>query len=105
MDANGHTGEEVLNPRALGLDFYEADALVGGDAEHNADVARRLFAGEVEGAVKDAVLINAAAALAAVHGWEEEGLQDTLRREIERAREALESGAAQAKLEAVLALK
>ena len=105
VDANGHTGEEVLNPRALGLDFYEADALVGGDAEHNADVARRLFAGEVEGAVKDAVLINAAAALAAVHGWEEEGLQDTLRREIERAREALESGAAQAKLEAVLALK
>ena len=41
--------------------------LVGGDAEHNADVVRRLLAGEI-GSVRDAVLLNAAAAIAAYDG-------------------------------------
>ena len=42
--------------------------LRGGDAAFNADVARRLFAGE-PGPVRDAVLVNAAAALAAQAGF------------------------------------
>ncbi|MDK7084130.1 anthranilate phosphoribosyltransferase, partial [Pseudoglutamicibacter cumminsii] len=89
VDANGQTGEEIINPRSLGLDFYEEDALRGGDAEYNAEIARKLFRGELEGAIKDAVLLNAAAALATVEGWEEDGLQATLKRNIDRARESL----------------
>ena len=103
VDAHGQTGEEIINPRSLGLDFYEEDALRGGDAEYNAEVARKLFRGELEGAIKDAVLLNAAAALATVEGWEEDGLQATLKRNIDRARKSLESGAALKKMEAMIA--
>ena len=102
MDANGRTGEEVINPRNVGLDFYEDGSLVGGDAQYNADVAVRLMKGEISGAIKDAVLINAAGALTAVRGWEEKGFQETLREQVQIAREALESGAALKQMEKIV---
>lgn len=98
VDAHGHTGEFTINPRNFGLDIYDDDALKGGDPEFNADIARRLFAGELEGAVKDAVLLNAAGALAAVHGWEDSDLKTVLAEQLDVAREALESGRAEAKM-------
>lgn len=102
VDAEGRTGQDVINPRELGLDFYPLADVRGGDAEYNADIARKLFAGEIDGAIKDSVLINAAAALTAVHGWEESGLQETLKKHIGVAREALESGSAQDAMNKVL---
>ena len=98
VDVQGRTGEFTINPRSFGLDVYDDDALKGGDPEFNADIARRLFAGELEGAVKDAVLLNAAGALAAVRGWEGSDLKTVLTEQLAVAREALESGAAQAKM-------
>jgi anthranilate phosphoribosyltransferase len=47
---------------ALGLRRVDRDELKGGDAATNADIARRVLAGE-PGAVRDIVLLNAAAAL------------------------------------------
>jgi anthranilate phosphoribosyltransferase len=46
----------------LGLRQVDRDELKGGDATTNADIVRRVFAGE-PGAVRDIVLLNAAAAL------------------------------------------
>ena len=102
VDAHGRTGEEIINPRSVGLDFYEDGSLAGGDANYNADVAVRLMKGEIEGAIKDAVLINAAGALTAVRGWEEEGFQAALAAQVEVAREALESGAALRQMERIV---
>jgi anthranilate phosphoribosyltransferase len=65
--------------------------LRGGDAAHNADVVRRLLAGE-PGPVRDAVLLNAAAALAA-HAGLTDDLAADLRAGAARAATALDSGA------------
>lgn len=105
VDAAGRTGEEVINPRNVGLDFYEDGSLAGGDASYNADVAVRLMKGEITGAIKDAVLINAAGALTAVRGWEEKGFQESLSEQVEHAREALESGAAWKQMEKIVGRK
>jgi anthranilate phosphoribosyltransferase len=103
VDAQGRTGEYALNPRSFGLDIYDDDALRGGDPQFNADIARRLLHGELEGAVKDAVLINAASALAAVHGWEDSDLHTVIAEQLEVARDALESGRALEHAEKILA--
>lgn len=102
VDSNGVTGEAIINPRAVGLDFYEEGSLAGGDAAYNADVAQRLFSGEITGAIKDAVLINAAGALTAYHGWEDSTLDEAMRGNVERARQALESGAALQQMNKIL---
>jgi anthranilate phosphoribosyltransferase len=58
----GAVVEHDLDPRELGLRKASISELIGGDAAHNAEVARRVFAGET-GAVRDIVLLNAAAGL------------------------------------------
>ncbi|MGO1950820.1 MAG: anthranilate phosphoribosyltransferase, partial [Mycobacteriaceae bacterium] len=102
VDSAGRTGEFTINPRSFGLDIYDDDALRGGDPSFNADVARRLMAGELEGAIKDAVLLNAAGALAAVHGWEDSDLKTVLGEQVEVARDALESGRAAEKMHEII---
>ena len=63
----GDRRETVLDAADLGCRRPARAALRGGDAAYNADVARALLAGE-RGPVRDAVLVNAAAALAAYDG-------------------------------------
>jgi anthranilate phosphoribosyltransferase len=70
--------------------------LRGDDAEFNASVVRRLVAGE-PGPVHDAVLLNAGAAIA-VHAGESGPFLERLAAGIERARESIASGKAQAVL-------
>ena len=85
-----------LDPRALlGVHRSPLEALRGGTAAENADVARRLFDGET-GPVRDAVLVNAAAAICAARardlqapGTFEERFAEAHR----AAEEALDSGA------------
>ncbi|MDN5746587.1 MAG: anthranilate phosphoribosyltransferase, partial [Nocardioidaceae bacterium] len=69
----------------------------GGDAAHNAEVVRRLLAGET-GPVRDAVLLNAGAALA-VYDAPGEPIQSALSRGMQRAAEAIDTGAAKDLLE------
>jgi anthranilate phosphoribosyltransferase len=57
----------------------------------------------LEGAVKDAVLINAASALAAVHGWEDSDLHSVIAEQLDIARDTLESGRALEHAEKILA--
>ncbi|HEY4703203.1 MAG TPA: anthranilate phosphoribosyltransferase, partial [Streptosporangiaceae bacterium] len=66
----------------------------GGDATHNATVMRAVLAGET-GPVRDIVLLNAAAALAADAGvGRPEDLNPVLAQGLARAAEAVDSGAA-----------
>jgi anthranilate phosphoribosyltransferase len=95
-----HDGEVVtatVDPRAHGLARSTPEALRGGDTAHNAGVVNRLLAGE-QGAVRDAVLLNAGAALG-VYAGSGGDLDDQLAAGLDRARDALDSGAAAATLE------
>ncbi len=65
---NGEFRRTVLDAEAFGIPRSAPDALRGGDATHNAEVARGLLAG-TSGPVRDAVVINAAVALAAHTGF------------------------------------
>jgi anthranilate phosphoribosyltransferase len=93
----GAVREEVFDPAALDLPRAAVGDLRGGDAAHNARVARDLLAGAT-GPVRDAVLLNAAAALAAYDGGDGP-LVARLAGGLSRAAEALESGRAAATLE------
>ena len=99
---DGRVSELSLGPEDVGLGHAPVEALRGGDAAHNADVARRVFAGEA-GPVRDAVVLNAGMALAVAEGLGGEvsraRLVDGLGAGVRRAEEALDSGAATALLE------
>jgi|SRR5262245_9281 len=60
----GTVAESTLDPGLVGLPQHRASDLRGGDALENARIARAFLAGE-PGAVRDTVLLNAAAALLA----------------------------------------
>ncbi|MEU3603193.1 anthranilate phosphoribosyltransferase [Streptomyces sp. NPDC006798] len=94
---DGTVREEAFDPRDVGIDLVPVEALRGADASYNADVARRLLAGE-RGPVRDAVLLNAAAALVALAPTDA-GLTEQIAAGIARAAESLDSGAAANTLE------
>ncbi len=93
----GVVAQASVDPARLGIPAATTADLRGGDTAHNAEVVRRLVAGE-RGAVRDAVVLNAGAALA-VHAAEPGALEDRLAAGIAQATEALDSGAAAATLE------
>ncbi len=97
----GEVVELVLDAAELGLAPSTGEELRGGEVAVNADIARRILAGE-PGPVRDAVLVNAAAAIVAYDGWgpvtEPVALYDALRAGITRAAAAIDSGAAAATL-------
>ncbi|MBM7089479.1 anthranilate phosphoribosyltransferase [Streptomyces sp. NPDC014603] len=88
----GKVTEEVFDPRDVGLDLVDVSALRGADASYNAEIARRLLDGE-RGPVRDAVLLNSAAALVALEPAPG-SLTEQIRAGMERAAEAIDSGAA-----------
>jgi len=93
----GAVSTGTLQPEDVGIERADPAALRGGDAAHNAEVARRFLAG-APGAVRDAVLLNAAAALVALSPTAEP-LAAQLRAAMARAAEAVDSGAAAAALD------
>jgi anthranilate phosphoribosyltransferase len=82
-----------LDPTALGLAPVPPEALRGGDRTENAAVVRDVLAGR-GGAVRDAVLLNAAAGIAAFDGPAPDDLTYAMRGALVAAREAIDSGAA-----------
>jgi len=99
----GTVTEEVFDPREVGIDLSPIESLRGADAAYNAVVARKLFGGET-GPVRDAVLLNTGATLAALAALEVpegklEPLRERLAEGIARAAQSLDSGAAAATLE------
>ncbi|MCW5249251.1 MULTISPECIES: anthranilate phosphoribosyltransferase [unclassified Streptomyces] len=94
---DGGVTEEAFDPRDVGIDLVPVEALRGADASYNADVARRLLSGE-RGPVRDAVLLNSAAALVALRPGGGT-LTERIRAGMDRAAEAIDSGAAARTLE------
>ncbi|MGW4230198.1 anthranilate phosphoribosyltransferase [Streptomyces sp. NPDC004980] len=94
---DGTVREEAFDPRDVGLELVPVEALRGADASYNADVARRLLDGET-GPVRDAVLLNSAAALVALDPGEGT-LDEQIAAGMLRAAESIDSGAAKRALE------
>jgi anthranilate phosphoribosyltransferase len=90
---DGAVTEETVDPTRFGIPTGTVEGLRGQDAAYNAEVVRRLLAGD-KGPVRDAVVLNAGAALA-VHAAEDRSLDDRLAAGLGRAQEAIDSGAAQ----------
>ncbi len=88
----GTVRETLVDATDLGVPRATLADLRGGDASYNAQVAHRLLAGE-PGPVRDAVLVNAAAALA-TQGPLDGDLTTALRAGLDRAAESIDSGAA-----------
>ncbi|MEV7418940.1 anthranilate phosphoribosyltransferase [Streptomyces sp. NPDC089919] len=93
----GEVTELPFDPRDVGIETVDISALRGGDPSYNADVARRLLAGE-QGPVRDSVLLNAGAALVALDPGTG-SLEEQLRAAMDRAAESIDSGSARAALD------
>ncbi len=87
----------VLDVAELDISMGRPVDLTGGDVAQNVAVARDVFGGKT-GAVRDAVVLNAAAGLAAHAGLTGDLVAD-LRSGVQRAAAALESGSAESLLE------
>ena len=85
--------KEQIDPQDFGIARAPIEALVGGDAQENAAISRAIFDGQ-RGAPRDAVLLNAAAAIAAYEGRFDSGIKTRLAQGLERATSAVDSGAA-----------
>jgi anthranilate phosphoribosyltransferase len=96
-----YADEEVermeLDPLELGVPRASLADLVGGDPATNAEVVREVVGGR-PGPIRDVVVLNAAAALVAYGKPAASRLEADFADELERARQAIDSGAAQAKL-------
>ncbi|MBB1516546.1 anthranilate phosphoribosyltransferase [Tessaracoccus sp. MC1679] len=99
MISEGRVHRTVLNPEELGLEPAAPHDLHGGDAPHNAQVARDMLAGK-PGPVRDIVVLNAAAALLAYRGISTVlPLVDQMREPLKAAQDAVDSGAAASTLD------
>jgi anthranilate phosphoribosyltransferase len=92
---DGAVRERVVDPVKLGIARCDPAELAGGTPAENAATARGILAG-ASGAKRDAVLLNAAGAIAAA------GHADDLHEGLELAASAIDSGGAAARLESLV---
>jgi anthranilate phosphoribosyltransferase len=96
VDGARITSSEVA-PEDFDLPRSSYEAIAGGTPQHNADVTRRIFAGEA-GPTRDLAALNAGAAIYVA------GRVDTLADGVRAAEQALDSGAATQALDTLVAL-
>lgn len=101
---NGDEHEFDIHPRDIGIPVASLDDIRGGDAAHNAGVLRRTLAGE-QGAVRDIVLLNAAAGIVAFRlsqdpSQAQRNMIERLAEARDEAAAAIDDGRAEAKLAA-----
>ncbi len=89
----GEIKSDRIDAKDFGIQNAPLDAIVGGDAAENAEISRAIFKGE-RGAPRDAVLLNAAAAIAAFEGNFNQDIRTRLSDGLARATAAVDSGAA-----------
>jgi len=93
---DGSVHSRTIDPSELGVERCAPEALRGGTPAENAAAIRAVFAGET-GAHRDAVLLNAAGAIAAA------GHAHDLAEGLALARDAVDSGASAERLESLVA--
>jgi anthranilate phosphoribosyltransferase len=93
---DGSVRTRNIDPLEFGLERCDPSELRGGSPEQNAAAIRAVFAGE-NGGRRSAILLNAGGAIAAG------GHAEDLREGLELAREAVDSGAAGARLDQLIA--
>ena len=94
LDAGGAVTEREVHPEDAGLPVHPFEAIVGGTPEENGRAFRALLDG-APGAYRDAVLLNAAAALLVA------GRVESLREGAALAAESIDAGRAKASIEAL----
>ncbi|HKG43783.1 MAG TPA: anthranilate phosphoribosyltransferase [Gaiellaceae bacterium] len=92
---DGNVREREIDPLELGVARCDGAELRGGTPQENAAAIRAVFDG-AQGGRRSAILLNAAGAIAAA------GRAEDLRDGLELAREALDSGAAAERLDALI---
>ena len=90
---NGNYRSYVIQPEDFGLKRCTKDELVGGTAVENAEITKGILSGQIQGAKRDAVCINAGAALYIG------GKAESIGEGIKLAQQLIDSGAAMKKLE------
>jgi anthranilate phosphoribosyltransferase len=93
----GQITEFTISPADAGLPVHPFEAILGGSPAENATAFRALLDG-AKGAYRDAVLLNAAAALLIA------GRAQTLAEGVDQARASIDNGAAKARIEALKTL-
>ncbi len=92
---DAHVRTYEVTPEEFGLKRARLEDIGGGDAQENAQIIREILSGQ-KSPRRDVVLLNAAAALVAA------GRGDTITDTLSCAAESLDSGAARAKLDALV---
>ena len=93
---NGEISSGVIDPIDFGFPLYPFEAIRGGDAKENAKITRGIFEGKIKAAMRDIVVLNAAAALSAAK------IAKDIKEGIEMANEAIDSKKALKKLEEII---
>ncbi|MCR5796874.1 MAG: anthranilate phosphoribosyltransferase [Eubacterium sp.] len=93
---DGEITSYEINPEDYGLEKCSKDELVGGTPEENAKILLGVVKGEINGPKRDAVLLNAGAAIHIMKGV-------SIKEGIEIAREAIDSGKAYEQLTSFIA--
>ena len=87
----GEISSDLIDPQDFDIQRAPISALVGGDATENARITMAIFAGE-KGAPRDAVVLNAAAAIAAYDARFDLNLHERMALGVSRATDAIDSG-------------
>ena len=90
---SGEMRSDRIDPLEFEINRAPISALVGGDATENARITTAIFSGE-KGAPRDAVVLNAAAAIAAYEARFDLNLHQRMALGVSRAVDAIDSGAA-----------
>jgi anthranilate phosphoribosyltransferase len=101
---NGTISSLDFNPASLGIQKAQVSDLVGSDAQFNAQVARELFAGQIElgSPIGEIVALNAAVGISAYElakTTEDFSFLDSMQKNYQIAQEAIASGKALAKVQ------
>jgi anthranilate synthase/phosphoribosyltransferase len=86
VNEDGSSTDTTIDPAEFGITGHRLEDLAGGTAVENVALAREVLAGKGRPAIRDAVAINAAAALAIY------GIADTIGDGLKRVQSALSDG-------------
>ena len=93
---NGETKSYEMNPEDYGISICKKSDLEGGDGTENAQITKDILSGKLQGAKRDAVLLNAGACIYVQND------HLTYEEAINIARETIDSGKAYEKLQAYI---